>query len=159
MRRFVISFVIVGMTTPSLFAQARGGTSGSRMHACSLLTREVVTKYGTSEGTRFLDTFKPQEDELGATGSSCEYGGINLQVDPFARADEMRKGMGKEWTPVSGVGETAYFHNNSDRYAELIVWSGAHHFTIQMGVPQGSTADAVKPKTIALANALIPSLR
>lgn len=40
-----------------------------------------------------------------------------------------------------------------------MVWTGAHHFTIQLGVPEGSTPDAIKPNTIELARALIPKLR
>jgi hypothetical protein len=160
MRQFVVATMLVGTVTSPAWAQPRGNTpSGGRPHACTLLTREVVMQFGTPEGKRFIDMIKPQEDELGATGSACEYGGINLQIDPFARAQEMRKDMGKEWTAMSGIGETAYFRNNSDRYAELIVWSGTHHFTIQMSVPDGLTADAIKPHTTALANAIIAKLR
>jgi hypothetical protein len=82
-----------------------------------------------------------------------------LQTDPFGRAEELRKSPGKEWQGVSGVGDTAYFRNNRNDYAELMVWTGAHHFTIQFGVPVGSTPEAIKPKTIELANAIIPKLR
>jgi hypothetical protein len=158
MRQVVASLVVLSCFVPAASAQTRGGGS-SRISACSLLTRDVAMKVATADGKRTIDLLKPSEDLLGEKGSSCGYADIQLQVDPFARSEELRKSPGKGWTPVSGVGDTAYFHNNSDRYAELMVWTGAHHFTIQIGVPTGSTAAAVKPNTIALANAIIPKLR
>lgn len=161
MRQFMASVLVVtAVTVPAFASQARGAaSSGGRIHACSILTRDVVMKFATENGKRVVDMVKPMEDDLGTIGSACEYGGIGLQIDPFARSQEMRKSMGKEWLPTSGVGETAYFRNNSNSWAELIVWSGAHHFTIQMGVPMGATAESIKPNTIALANYLITKLR
>jgi hypothetical protein len=160
MRRPIASVLMIATMTTSAFAsQARGGGSSSRMSACSLLTKEVVMKYATENGKRLLDLIKPMEDEIGAVGSGCEYGGIMLQTDPFGRAEELRKSPGKEWQGVSGVGDTAYFRNNRHDYAELMVWSGTHHFTIQMSVPMGSTAESIKPNTIGLANYLITKLR
>ena len=143
--------------TPAVSAQARG--AAGRIRACSLLTRDLVVKVSPPQNIRSLDLIPPMEEDIGANGSYCEYGDISLQVDPFARAAEMRKSMDKEWTAVAGVGDTAFFRNNKNMFAELIVWAGTHHFTIQMGIPMGSTAAAVRPNTITLANAIIPKLR
>jgi len=161
MRRLIGTVLLTGVCSfPVIAAQARGGAAGgSRISACSLLTRDLVMKVGTVEGKRFIDLIKPTEDQIGANGSGCEYGGIGLQINPFARADELRQSPGKDWTRLPGVGDTAYFRDNGGRWAELMVWTGPNHFTIQMGVPMGSTAEAIKPNTIALANELMPKLR
>ena len=129
-----------------------------RVAACSLLSREAVAKVVTPASKYILDA-KPSEEPVGAKGSSCSYADLMLQVDPFARPDELRKAPGKDWQPVTGVGEAAYFHNNSDRFAELMAWSGAHHFTIQVGVPSDSSADKMKPGLIALANTILARLK
>ena len=137
MRHFLASVLISGIVTaPAIASQARGAASGSRIRACSVLTRDVVMKFGTDQGKRVVDLVKPM----------------------VACTDQLRKSPGKDWQPVSGVGDTAYFRANGTNYAELMVWSGTHHFTIQMGVSMGSTPEAIKPNTIALANAIIPKL-
>ena len=125
--------------------------------ACSLLTRELVEKVltGNKETLKYL---KPEEQPIGTHGSFCDYGLI-LQVDPFVRHDDLRTSPPKDWQRVTGVGDTAYFHNNGNRFAELMVWTGSHHFTIQIGVPAGSSAESIRPNTITLANAIIPKLR
>ena len=96
---------------------------------------------------------------MGVNGSQCDIGGLILQIDPFAGADQMRKSPRKDWVPVSGAGETAYFHAVQNFVAELIVWSGPRHFGILMDVPAGGTAEQIKPKLIELANAIIPKLK
>jgi len=160
-RQVIAAVVILGtVVAPVLASQARGGASSSpRIRACSLLTKEVVKKFATPESTRMLDLFPPMEEQMGATGSACEYGGVRLQVDPFARREDLRKSPGKDWQSVSGVGDTTFFRANGREYAELMTWSGTHHFTIQMDVPTGSTPEAIKPNTIQLANYLITTLR
>jgi hypothetical protein len=158
MRQFVASVLIIGTITSALAAQAPAAGK-PRIGACSLLTRDVIMKFGTENGKRFVDLLKPNESPMGTSGSSCGYGGIQFQLDPFPRSEQLRKSPQKDWQAVSGVGETAYFHNNANRWAELMVWSGAHHFTIQQDVPMGSTAEAMKPNTIALANYIITKLR
>jgi hypothetical protein len=61
--------------------------------------------------------------------------------------------------PIAGAGEAAYFRNNRDKYAELMVWTATHYFTLQVNVPTGKTAETIRPDTIALANAVIAKLR
>ena len=156
MRQFIASVLVTGVVTAAVAAQAPAGKP--RISACSLLPADLVLKVGALN-PQTVKILKPEEEAMGTTGSACEYGDIRLQVDPFANTDALRKSPGKDWQPVSGVGDTAFFHANGRNYAELMVWAGAHHFTIQFGVPVGSTPEAIKPKTIELANAIIPKLR
>lgn len=128
----------------------------ARVSACALLTRELVTKVTTPKMTVKA---KPSETPVGARGSNCDYGGVILQVDPFAGADKMRSSPQKTWVAVSGVGETAYFNTAYNAFAEIIVWSGTHHFGIYMDVPPGATAEQLKPNLIQLANLIIPKLK
>jgi hypothetical protein len=60
---------------------------------------------------------------------------------------------------VTGVGDTAFFRNNANNYAELMVWTGSHHFTIQLAVPTGGTVESIKPKAVGLAQAIVAKLR
>jgi hypothetical protein len=156
MRRFIASVFVIGSVVTGVASQPRGGKPP--ISACSLLPADLVLKVG-GINPQAVKILKPEEEAMGTTGSACEYGDIRLQGDPFARSEGLRKSPGKDWQPVSGVGDTAFFHANGRNYAELMVWTGAHHFTIQFGVPIGSTPEAIKPKTIELANAIIPKLR
>ena len=158
MRQVVASVLVIGWFASSgVMAQTRGATGKPPIGACSLLPKELVEKYYPNKAA--FPYLKPSEEAIGAKGSGCSYGTIHLQIDPFARPDELRKSPAKDWQPVSGVGDTAFFHNNKDRFAELMVWTGSHHFTIQMSVNMGRTAENTKPDTIAVANAIIPKLR
>jgi hypothetical protein len=111
-----------------------------------------------SENKKVLDFIKPTEEPYAGSGSACNYGAVRLQVAP-ARADSSRKAPVSGAQPLSGLGDTAYFHNNKDRYAELVVWSGPHYLMLQVPVATGSTAEATKPATIELAKAVIAKLR
>jgi hypothetical protein len=128
------------------------------IRACEVLTRDVVAKFDTGN-PKMRDLIPRNEEAIGSHGSSCDDGSIFVQIDPFLNAESLRKSPAKDWQAISGVGDTAYFHNNRDRYAELMVWSGGHHFTIQLSVPDGRTAEAVKPNTIGIATALIAKLK
>ena len=162
MRVPIASAIIVGSLAVTGAAAQSGGkppAASTANPACALLTREIVTKYSATPNARLLDLIPPQGEPIGAKGSACEYGGIHLQIDPFANPDYYRKSPQKDWQVVSGVGDTAYFHNNRNNYAELMVFAGSRHFTIQMSVPMGGNADSFKSNTIALANALLLKLR
>jgi hypothetical protein len=78
-------------------------------------------------------------------------------VDPFPAANFDRL-FGK-WTPVSGVGDKAYFRDNGGRWAELAVMAGGRMLTIQMDVPTGKTAASIQPNIVALATAILPKLK
>ena len=163
MRQVVVSVLLVGsLASYAIASQARGAGAGStaRIGACALLPRELVEKVMTGNKT-ILSFVKPEEEPLGPNGSSCDYAGIGLQIDPLtpARFEEVRKKLAKELESVSGVGDAAYFRNNRNEFAELLVRTGSHVVTIQIHIPAGGTAAAVKPNTITLANAIIPKLR
>jgi hypothetical protein len=159
----VVVSLVVSIGSEVTAFQASGGVAAGKpaIRACSLLTKELVTKVTPRKDTSTLFLVAPQEESLGASGSACEYGGIGLQIDPFTpdRLEELRKQIGKDWTAVPGVGDSAYFRDNSGNFAELYVRVGTRTLTIQMSVPMGSTAAAIKPNTITLANALVPKLR
>lgn len=159
--RHVIALVLtVGSLTGRAVASQVSGTAatGKRVSACTLMSRDLVEKFDTGN-KQVLRQIKPSEEPLGANGSSCEDGNIGFQINPFARPEELRKSPGKDWQRQAGVGDTAFFRNNADTYAELIVWTGPHHFTIQLGVPTGGTVESIRPKTIELAHAIIAKLR
>jgi hypothetical protein len=160
MRQLVALALMIGCVTGHAVAsQARGAAAtGQRMSACTLMSRDLVEKFNTGSN-QILKLMKPSEEPIGANGSSCDDGSIGFQINPFARADDLRKSPGKDWQPLTGVGDTAFFRNKADTYAELIVWTGPHHFTIQLGVPTGGTVESIKPKAIALAHAIIAKLR
>lgn len=157
MSRFIAALLALAIgTTPLLASQARGGgaAAGSGIKACSILTRDLVEPF--AENKRTLDLIPPEEETM-PSGSACEWGVVRLQLYS-ARAGASREAP-KDFQPLPGVGEAAFFRNNRNRYAELMVWSGANYFTLQVSVPTGSTADAIKPKTIDLANTIIKKLR
>ena len=162
MRLTVASLLaVVCLTSVGAASQAPAGATAGKpaIRACTLLTRELVTKFSSNPNGPAHLLLPPEEDLIGTHGSGCQYGGIYLQVNPFARADGLRKSPGKEWQAVAGVGDTAFFRSNRNMWAEVMVWTGTHHFTIQMDVPTGATAESIKPTAIALANALVPKLR
>lgn len=129
----------------------------ARINACAVLTRDVAARVVTDKAA--LDG-RPVETPAGSSGSQCEYAGIILQINPFAAsAARMRKSPEKDWVPLGGVGDTAYFHHVKDVVAELIVWTGPHHFGVLMDVPAGSTAEKMKPTLVQLANLIIPKLK
>lgn len=160
MRTTISSLVVLAFAACVVAAQSAGQSAPAKpaVHACAVLTRDLVTKYDTLN-PKLHAMFKPEEEAVGPRGSSCNDGGILLQIDPFVREAELRKSPGKEWQPVGGLGETAYFRDNGGRWAELMVWAGSHHFTLQMTVPDGATAESVKPKATGLATALIAKLK
>ena len=154
--RVITSLSLVACLAAASAAASQSGKPAIR--ACEVLTRDVVAKFDTGN-PKMRDLIPRDEEAIGSHGSSCHDGSILVQIDPFLNSDSYRKSPAKDWQAVSGVGDTAYFHNNRDRYAELMVWSGKHHFTIQLSVPDGRTAEAVKPNTIGIATALIAKLK
>ena len=159
MRRIVWSLSIVACVSVSAAAfQAGGGgaaAGGAAIKACSILTRELVLPF--AENPKVLDLIPPEEEPMANGGAACEYGIVRLQVSPGRGPN--RTAPSKEWQPVSGAGEAAFFRANGKQYAELMFWSASHYLTLQVGVPTGSTADAIKPKVLTLANQVMAKLR
>ena len=158
----VVLLLLSGLALASIAVDDQSGAAAKppSIRACSILTKELALKF-TAANKKIFEILPPEEEQMGTTGTACEYGDFRLQVDPFPvdRVEQLRKEQGQNWTPVQDVGDRAYFHNNRNRYAELIVTAGTHAFTIQMSVPTGGTAESVRTNVIGLANAIVPKLR
>jgi hypothetical protein len=160
MRQIVLPLLVIGCFASALPPQAVSAGK-SAVGACSLLTKDLVMKITPYE-KQALDRvaqIPPSEEPVGPSGSACEYGGIYLQIDPFASPTRLEEDGFVKWLPLPGIGDVAYFRDNVGEWAELYVRAGAHVFTIQMDVPTGRTAESIKPNVIALAQAILPKLR
>ena len=134
-------------------APAAGGTQ--RVAVCKLLPTAEVKKHLPWRPQ--LDQFPPEEEAIGAAGSSCNYPSVMIQVLPGAQRmiDEAKKKGGLE--PVSGIGEEAWFHKNPNGYAELYVKAGKYVLTLQSN--WDGKDPAVKSGTLGLAKALLAKLQ
>jgi hypothetical protein len=154
--RHVVSLLVAIVCTMShatAFQTRSGGAASTTPTACSLLTPDIVKKYIDERAIKLL---KPDDSPVGTKGTSCEYGRIGLRMNPFGEGTAPRSL--KEWLPVSGVGNAAFYDPTSRQYAELIVWTGRHHFGIQLGLPTGGTIESTRKEAIALANDIIKKL-
>ena len=153
---------IVGLAvslSQSLLARPQPSPAQSpRIQACSLLTKEEVKKHLPWKA--MFDRMAPEEEPIGAAGSSCNYPSVDIQVLPFSQGfmDSARKQAGGV-EAVSGIGDEAYFRNNPNGYAELYVKSGKHIVTVQADVPPDGSIASVKPGVMSLAKALVTKLR
>ena len=163
MRQVIAPLVVAGSVVSALAAQGTGsaaGASSARIPACPLLTKELITQVSPYD-KQVLDLVlkvPPTEDELGASGSACSYGGVTLQVDPFT-AQALDQQRTSSWVAVPDVGDAAFFVGNRGKYAELYTRAGARVLTVQMDVPTGRTTESVKPNVIALAKEVLPKLK
>jgi hypothetical protein len=142
---------------PAAASQTRSGGPAAgqpAVRACAVLTRDLVAPF--TENKKMLDLIPPQEEELGTSGTACDYGAVRLQL--FPGRGGKRTFSARDLEPISGAGEGGYFRNNRDRYAELMVWTSRHSLDLQVSVPSGRTAEAMKPDLVALANAIIAKL-
>jgi hypothetical protein len=157
MRQFVAAILIAGtIASPTLGAQAP--VSGKpRISACSLLPADLVVKVG-GISPQMAKALPPREEASGPNGSECNYGQVRLLVDPVIGSGGSRQPPGKNWQPLSGVSDTAFSRDNSV-FAEVIAWTGAHHFFLQFTVPTGSSLEATRPKATELAQAIVAKLR
>jgi hypothetical protein len=123
--------------------------------ACSLVPKEEVKKH--LPWNAVLDGMPIEEEPIGASGSSCSYPTVFIQVLPFSQRmiDAMREKGGLEG--IGDVGDEAYFRNNRDQYAELFIRVGKYLLTLQADV-DGNMA-SVKPGAMSLAKALVEKLR
>ena len=133
-------------------AQQSSAPAASSIKVCSLLTKEEVKKH--LPWNALVDSMAPEEEAVGTAGSSCTYPSVRIQV----------LGKGKPgppsstgYAPVSGVGEEAYFRNNRNRYAELLVRVG--NYTVTLQADADGNIETVKPRVVSLAQALIAKLR
>ena len=158
--RSLITVVVMSVSVVSLRAQAKppqpapaGGAQ--RVAVCKLLPTAEVKKH--LPWKPLLDQFPPEEEPIGAAGSSCDYPSVMIQVLPFSQGmiDAARKKGGLE--PVSGIGEEAHFHHNRNGYAELYVKTGKYLLTLQSD--WDGKDPTVKAGTLSLAKALLAKLR
>lgn len=157
MNRFVnAALIAVGLLSawPGFLLAQSPAANAARINACSLVPKEEVKQY--LPWISVLDNMPIEEEPIGATGSSCNYPTVFVQVMPFSQGtiDAARRKGGLE--AISGVGEEAYFHNNADLYAELYVKSGKHLVTFQANLEDDM--DSVKPGVLNLAKALVAKL-
>ena len=158
MRRVVTLFVAIScitfQATASQTPSSGPATGQPAVRACAVLTRDLVAPF--TENKKVLDLIPPEEEALGTSGTACEYGAVRLQL--FPGRGGKRTVSAKGFEPISGAGEGGYFRSNGDRYAELMVWTGKHSLDLQVSVPSGRTAEAIKPDVVALANVIIAKL-
>ena len=143
-------------TAPALSAQAAKGTSAG---ACSLLTKELVLQVTPDTGKAALDQrlgTKPEEHRLGPDRSLCDYAGLTLHLNPVhAESFEADLRKDKTWVPIPGLGDAAWFHDVGGVMGELYVRSGRRRLGVGIEIPQGRTAESIKPNAVALAKAVL----
>ena len=148
--------ILATMATVSpLAAQAAKGTSPG---ACSLLTKELVLRVtpatNKAELSRLFST-PPEEHRLGPDRSLCDYAGLTLSlnaVHPESFEAKLRKD--KAWVPIPGLGNAAWFRGVGPM-GELYVRSGPRNLGVAVMIPEGRTAESIKPNAVALAKAVL----
>ena len=177
MRDVITSVLVIGFVASTAGAPQAPASGTAAGKACALLTRDLAMKVSTPAGRKELERAKPSEGgyegmTLVKGSSACAYGPVLLVLDPFARPDQIRQEMRarggprdrsgtpiyQKHEPVSGVGDEAFFDFNS-AFANLHVWTGSRHFSIQMSAGYEDEAKELKPNVMALAKAIVPLLR
>jgi hypothetical protein len=159
--RLVATVGVLGVLSQALPAQQKGppapAATSQLIKVCALVSKEEVKKH--LPWRDLLDQFPPEEEAIGTTGSSCNYPTVHVQVLTYTKSfmDAMQKTGPLE--KISGVGDEAYFRNNKDRWAEIVVKVGARLLTLQGSPPNDGTVESVKPKVIDLAKVYVAKLR
>ena len=143
--------VFVALSAYPLLAQNKP----QRIAVCSLLPKAEVRKHLPWKD--ILDSMQPEEEAVGANGSSCNYPSVLIQVFPAVRLVRGQPSTQPGWQPVSGIGDEAWFRPNRTEYAELYVKTATHTVTIQANAD--GKVDAVKPGVMSLAKAVLAKLR
>ena len=160
MRHVLTLIVAVAcLPNPAGAFQARTGgaaTGPAGIRACTVLTKNLVAPFTPNK--QVLDLIPPSEEPIGK-GTACDWGGVRLQLFAIPRSEQKRTPPVKDMQVLSGAGDAGFFRSNRDRFAELAVYSATHYIMLQVSVPAGKTAEAIKPDTVKLANAVIAKLR
>jgi hypothetical protein len=132
-----------------------GPVSPQQVEVCKLLSKEEVKSH--LPWIAVLDQMPIEEEAIGTSGSSCTYPTVFVQVLQFDQGsiDALRKDAPLE--AISDVGDEAYFRNNMNRYAELMVRVGPRMLTLQ--ADGEGKMDTTKSQVIALAKLYVPKLR
>ncbi len=146
--RFAVVAAFVGVL-------AAGSVSAQQVKVCELVPKEEVKRH--LPWIAVLDQMPLEEEPIGTSGSSCNYPTVFVQVLPFNQGsiDALRQDGPLE--TVSGVGDEAYFRNNKNRYAEVMVRVGRRLLTLQ--ADGEGKMDTVKPQVIELAKVYVVTLR
>ena len=156
---FMIAFVTLGAALQPLGldgpAWQPSAAAPQRVQVCPLVAKEEVKKH--LPWSAALDGMPIEEEPIGANGSSCEFPTVGVQVLPFTQGfiDAARKSAPLEAIP--GVGDEAYFRNNQNRWAEVLVKVGPRLLTLQASA--SGSIEAVKPRVIELAKVYVSKLR
>lgn len=154
LRVAIVAGLLAAASRP-IVAQTKGGQVATRVEVCKLLPAAEVKKHLPWQD--FLDKMPPEEEAIGTSGSSCNYATLHVQVLPYTTSfiETLRKSGPIE--SISGLGDEAYFRNNKNMFAEVVVKVGSRLLTLQGDADDN--VDAVKPKVIALARLYVEKLR
>jgi hypothetical protein len=129
--------------------------SAQPIEVCKLVPKEEVKRH--LPWIDLLDQLPVEEEAIGSSGSSCNYASVFVQVLPFSQSFIDSVGRNSPLEQISGVGDEAYFRNNDDTYAELMVRVGPRLLTLQAN-GEGKM-DTVKAQAIELAKVYVAALR
>lgn len=174
MRQIITSLLVAGYVSSTALAFQSGGGGAAAGKACALLPRDLVMKILPNDRKKELEREKPEVDpfaeDLKAAGRpvrpgmSCMYGPVMLELDGLAKPAEVRNALRtrtkpyQNFEPVAGVGDAAFIRTNS-AWASMYVFSGAHHFTVELGAGPVGDATGLKPNAIELAKGIVAQLR
>src|SRR5262245_31629075 len=89
-----LTLFLVAMSSVALDAKIlQGGKQGEdgkpAPGACSILTRDMVVTYSPAPNESLSLKMKvpPKEEKIGSNGSTCQYGDVMLQINPFPVAN------------------------------------------------------------------------
>jgi hypothetical protein len=158
LQRALLALAALAMmaTVSPLAAQSAKRTSPG---ACSLLTKELVLQVTPETDKAELDRLfgtPPEEHLLGPNRSLCDYAGLTLHLNPFhPESFEANLRKDKKWVPIPGLGNVAWFHDAMGYMGELYVRSGPRTLGVGITIPQGRTAESIKPNAVAFAKAVL----
>lgn len=142
------------MTTGSTLSAQSAKGAGPR--ACSLLTKELVLQVTPETNKAALEELLRTKPEEHLNGSLCDYAGVTLSLNPFdPKSFEKNIGKDASWVRVAGLGDAAWFHDVKGFMGELFVRSGPRTLGVVLEIPQGRTAESIKPNAVALAKAVL----
>jgi hypothetical protein len=154
-----VAVTSVALDAMTLQAGKQGADGKPAPGACSILTRDLVMAHSpaSKESLDVVMKVPPQEEKIGSNGSACQHGDVMLQINPFPVANF--DAMFSRFTPVSDLGQKAYFRDNRGEWAELAVLTGGRVITLQMDVPRGKTAASIQANVVSLAKAVVAKLK
>lgn len=138
----------------ALISQNRAAVP-QRLQVCTLVSKEEVKKH--LPWAAMLDQMPIEEMPIGNDGSSCEFPTVGVQVLTYSRGFVDAAAKSAPLEPVPGLGDEAYFRNNKNRYAEVMVKVGPRLLTLQASAD--GDIDKVKPRVIELAKVYVAKLR